>query len=206
MHSGESLPAGRSIELKGIAFDGGTGIRIVDVSIDAGQTWQAAALGEDLGRFSFQEWRLPVSFASTGEAVLMVRATSMQGESQPMEAVWNPAGYRRCRRIQTKNRGELSARKTSIPAPAWRAGVAVIALFLRRKSGFEPETAPGRAKTGVETRPLHMQSHEIVLLAEQGSWRTNTAGLHLLRVMHLPFHRLCRLLATLQNFVNNGHV
>jgi DMSO/TMAO reductase YedYZ molybdopterin-dependent catalytic subunit len=95
IQSGESLPAGRSIELKGIAFDGGSGIRTVDVSIDAGQTWQAAVLGEDLGRFSFREWRLPVSFASPGAAVLMVRATSMQGETQPMEAVWNPAGYRR---------------------------------------------------------------------------------------------------------------
>jgi DMSO/TMAO reductase YedYZ molybdopterin-dependent catalytic subunit len=95
VRSGESLPAGRSIELKGIAFDGGSGIRTVDVSMDAGQTWQAAVLGEDLGRFSFREWRLPVSFASTGAAVLMVRATSIQGETQPREAVWNPAGYRR---------------------------------------------------------------------------------------------------------------
>jgi len=95
VQSGESLPAGRSMELKGIAFDGGSGIRSVDVSTDGGQTWQAAALGEDLGRFSFREWRLPVSFASKGAAVLMVRATSMQGETQPLAAVWNPAGYRR---------------------------------------------------------------------------------------------------------------
>lgn len=95
VQSGESLPAGRSVELKGIAFDGGSGIRTVDVSADGGQTWQAAALGEDLGRFSFRGWRLPVSLASKGAAVLMVRATSMQGETQPMEAVWNPAGYRR---------------------------------------------------------------------------------------------------------------
>jgi len=95
VQSGESLPAGRSIELKGIAFDGGSGIKTVDVSTAAGRTWQAAALGEDLGRFSFREWRLTVSFASKGAAVLMVRAISVQGETQPMEAVWNPAGYRR---------------------------------------------------------------------------------------------------------------
>ena len=95
VQSGESLSAGRSIELKGIAFDGGSGIRTVEVSTDGGQTWRAAALGEDLGRFSFREWRLPVSLASKGAAILMVRATSMQGETQPMEAVWNPAGYRR---------------------------------------------------------------------------------------------------------------
>ena len=85
----------RTVELKGIAFDGGAGIQAVDVSIDGGQQWRAATLGPDLGRYSFREWRLPVSFARQGSAVLMVRARNRQGEVQPATADWNPAGYRR---------------------------------------------------------------------------------------------------------------
>ncbi len=85
----------RRTALKGIAFDGGSGIRQVEVSVDGGQRWQDATLGADLGRWSFREWRLPVAFEAAGAATLMVRATSNAGETQPATADWNPAGYRR---------------------------------------------------------------------------------------------------------------
>ena len=93
--SGDTLPHGRATQLKGIAFDGGSGIKAVDVSIDEGKTWQRATLGKDLGRYSFREWRLPVTFANIGNALLMCRATANDGDVQPMTATWNPAGYRR---------------------------------------------------------------------------------------------------------------
>ena len=93
--NGATLHAGREVKLKGIAFDGGSGIRTVDVSIDAGRTWCTATLGKNLGRFSFREWRTVVLFRDKGAAVLMVRATSQAGEVQPATADWNPAGYRR---------------------------------------------------------------------------------------------------------------
>ncbi|MEC5212029.1 sulfite dehydrogenase [Polaromonas sp. CG_9.5] len=93
--AGGQLPAGRSVELKGIAFDDGAGIKTVEVSVDGGRRWKTAALGHDLGRFSFREWRLPVRFERRGKAVLMVRATNHKGEVQPAIADWNPGGYRR---------------------------------------------------------------------------------------------------------------
>ena len=95
VQAGGILPSARSIELKGIAFDAGAGIKTVEVSIDGGRSWKAATLGKDLGRFSFREWRVPVSFAKKGRAVLMVRATNQKGEGQPATVDWNPAGYRR---------------------------------------------------------------------------------------------------------------
>lgn len=95
VQAGGILPSARSIELKGIAFDAGAGIKTVEVSIDGGRSWKAATLGKDLGRFSFREWRAPVSFAKKGRAVLMVRATNQKGEGQPATVDWNPAGYRR---------------------------------------------------------------------------------------------------------------
>ncbi len=92
---GESVPADRPIELKGIAFDSGEGIAKVDVSIDGSRSWLPATLGEDLGRYSFREWRLPVSFSRKGDVAVSVRATNRQGETQPLQATWNHGGYRR---------------------------------------------------------------------------------------------------------------
>src|SRR5262249_49568882 len=80
--------------LRGIAFDGGSGIKQVDVSIDDGKTWQPAKLGQDLGKYSFREWTLPVTLTA-GAHVLKVRATANDGKVQPDKALWNPAGYLR---------------------------------------------------------------------------------------------------------------
>jgi hypothetical protein len=80
--------------LKGIAFDGGKGIKVVAVSTDGGNTWAQAKLGADLGKYSFREWQMPVRLA-VGEYDLKARATSNGGEVQPMEPLWNPAGYLR---------------------------------------------------------------------------------------------------------------
>ena len=88
------VPAGKAIEVRGIAFDGGQGIREVAWSADAGQTWREAVLGEDLGRYSFR----PFHFGFTpvkGVNDLRVRAWNRSGQSQPMEALWQPAGYMR---------------------------------------------------------------------------------------------------------------
>lgn len=93
--NGATVHGGRSTLLKGIAFDGGAGIKTVDVSLDGGHTWQAATLGADLGRYSFRQWTLPARFTRNGPATIQVRATNRAGETQPDTATWNPGGYRR---------------------------------------------------------------------------------------------------------------
>jgi DMSO/TMAO reductase YedYZ molybdopterin-dependent catalytic subunit len=90
---GARLKAGTTT-LRGIAFDGGAGIKEVAISVDGGQSWIPARLGRDLGKYSFREWKLPVRLAS-GPHELKVRATSNAGEVQPAEARWNPPGYLR---------------------------------------------------------------------------------------------------------------
>ena len=82
------------LTLKGIAFDGGSGIKEVAISTDDGKSWTPAKLGQDLGKYSFREWQLPVKLAA-GAHVLKARATSNKGETQPATASWNPAGYMR---------------------------------------------------------------------------------------------------------------
>jgi DMSO/TMAO reductase YedYZ molybdopterin-dependent catalytic subunit len=90
---GARLKAGATT-LKGIAFDGGSGIKEVAVSTDGGQSWTPAKLGKNLGKYSFREWQLPLKLAA-GPHELKVRATSNAGEVQPAEPRWNPAGYLR---------------------------------------------------------------------------------------------------------------
>src|SRR5213594_3084622 len=71
---GARVVAGRSVTLKGIAFDGGYGVREVQVSDDEGVTWRRAQLGPDLGRYSFREWSAVWTPSRAGEHTLMVRA------------------------------------------------------------------------------------------------------------------------------------
>ena len=94
VENGAKVAAGQPTALRGIAFDGGSGIAMVEVSADGGKTFAPAVLGEDLGKFSFREWTASVTL-SAGDHALKVRATNVLNESQPMEATWNPSGYLR---------------------------------------------------------------------------------------------------------------
>ncbi|MGO4677935.1 molybdopterin-dependent oxidoreductase [Bosea sp. 2YAB26] len=92
--NGATVRANADVMLRGIAFDGGYGVTDVAISPDGGKAWLAAALGENLGKYSFREWKAAVRLPK-GEHVLMVRATNRIGQSQPIEPLWNPAGYMR---------------------------------------------------------------------------------------------------------------
>jgi DMSO/TMAO reductase YedYZ molybdopterin-dependent catalytic subunit len=91
---GDNVKVGEDIVVKGIAFDGGYGIEQVLFS-DGGESWRAARLGEDLGKYSFREWRTRFAPSKPGVHELKVRAINRIGQSQPMEPLWNPSGYMR---------------------------------------------------------------------------------------------------------------
>lgn len=91
---GQVVRAGATLGLRGIAFSGGDGIAQVQVSADGGATWRQARLGEDLGRYSFREWRLELPLAK-GTHQVKVRAFTPGGETQPLAPLWQPAGYMR---------------------------------------------------------------------------------------------------------------
>ena len=91
---GATVKANSDLALRGIAFDGGYGISDVVVSADDGRTWTEATLGEDLGKYSFREWKANVTLAP-GKHRLMVRAANRIRQTQPLEPLWNPSGYMR---------------------------------------------------------------------------------------------------------------
>ena len=92
---GATVTVDREIVLRGIAFDQGHGIRNVAVSLDGGQNWRSAKLGETLGKFSFREWTTAFKPTRKGPLEIRVRAESNSGDIQPMQALWNPSGYKR---------------------------------------------------------------------------------------------------------------
>jgi sulfite dehydrogenase (cytochrome) subunit A len=94
LQDGATIKAGADTVVRGIAFDGGHGIKEVALSSDGGKTWSATKLGRDLGKYSFRTWQAHVKLPAGAQA-LMARATSRSGEVQPMEARWNPPGYMR---------------------------------------------------------------------------------------------------------------
>jgi DMSO/TMAO reductase YedYZ molybdopterin-dependent catalytic subunit len=91
--SSDQLARGRPAQLKGWAWDGGSGISAVEISLDAGQTWRPARLGEDLGRFAWRGFALDLDTSKLGRLQLSVRATSRAGASQPAKLTPNPSGY-----------------------------------------------------------------------------------------------------------------
>jgi DMSO/TMAO reductase YedYZ molybdopterin-dependent catalytic subunit len=93
LHDGQRFSAGRPVAVQGIAWDGGYGIRVVEISVDDGKTWRAAELGTDYGRFSFRQWRYAFKPERKGEHVVMAKASNRLGASQILELIFNPAGY-----------------------------------------------------------------------------------------------------------------
>ena len=77
---GAKVKAGK-VAVSGMAWDGGYGIRTVQVSTDGGKTWADATLGQDLGRFAFRPWSFELA-AKKGKNTVMVNAINKLGQSQ----------------------------------------------------------------------------------------------------------------------------
>jgi len=93
IHDGQRVQRGQVVDVAGIAWDNGHGIRDVEVSTDGGSSWVLAELGRDLGRFSFRAFQHKFKATAPGTAVVMVRAFNNNGDTQATELVFNPAGY-----------------------------------------------------------------------------------------------------------------
>ncbi len=80
------------ITVRGLAWDGGYGIRAVEASTDGGRTWAAATFGDDLGRYAFRPWSFVLN-AKPGKNTVTVNATNKIGQTQTAALLFNPAGY-----------------------------------------------------------------------------------------------------------------
>jgi DMSO/TMAO reductase YedYZ molybdopterin-dependent catalytic subunit len=80
------------VTVAGLAWDGGYGIRTVQVSTDGGKSWSMATLGQDLGKYAFRPWSFEFR-AKRGKNTVMVNATNKIGQSQVADLIFNGAGY-----------------------------------------------------------------------------------------------------------------
>jgi DMSO/TMAO reductase YedYZ molybdopterin-dependent catalytic subunit len=90
---GQRIKAGKPVEVKGIAWDGGYGIGDVAVSLDGGASWRGANLGPDLGRFAWRQWSFHFTPPKRGQAFVSARATNRVGATQVDKLLFNGAGY-----------------------------------------------------------------------------------------------------------------
>lgn len=89
------IKKGSKVQVTGVAFDEGYGIKEVMVSTDGGKSWEKAKLDKDLGKYSFRKWTFEWNAKTKGKTTIMVRAVNRIGRIQPLhdDAGWNPGGY-----------------------------------------------------------------------------------------------------------------
>ncbi|MDT7041621.1 molybdopterin-dependent oxidoreductase [Candidatus Nitronereus thalassa] len=71
-------------KMKGIAFNGRLRIHKVEVSTDAGNTWQEAKLESKLSPQTWTPWSYEWTIPQSGEFTIMARATNEQGLQQTL--------------------------------------------------------------------------------------------------------------------------
>jgi DMSO/TMAO reductase YedYZ molybdopterin-dependent catalytic subunit len=86
---------GTTLNLRGIAFGGDSGVAQVLVSSDAGRHWRQARLGPDHGKYSFRQWEAALHVGVPGALRLMVKTVNTAGAVQPDQPNWNGAGFMR---------------------------------------------------------------------------------------------------------------
>ena len=91
---GDKIPVARPCSLQGLVTHSGTEVKSVEVSTDDGSNWLPARLDDSLGRYAWRRWRLDWTPQQPGPVGLRVRATLVNGETQP-EQQWNRSGYAR---------------------------------------------------------------------------------------------------------------
>lgn len=92
-NDGARVKAGSNTAISGIAWDGGYGIRSVEISADNSKSWMQAVLGENPGKFAFRTWSHEFTPERRGKLALTARATNEIGQTQTQELIPNPAGY-----------------------------------------------------------------------------------------------------------------
>jgi DMSO/TMAO reductase YedYZ molybdopterin-dependent catalytic subunit len=84
------------INVRGVAFDDGHGIRDVMISTDDGATWEKATIKKDAGRYAYTAFRFAYKPSVYGKINVMAKAINYLGHEQPLakDVVWNHGGYK----------------------------------------------------------------------------------------------------------------
>ncbi len=89
---GQTLAVG-IVPIRGAAYAGEEGIKKVDVSVDGGGTWHSANMMGLEQPYAWRHWEYLWEPGTTGDYMIMARATDTKGQRQPQHANWNSLGY-----------------------------------------------------------------------------------------------------------------
>jgi DMSO/TMAO reductase YedYZ molybdopterin-dependent catalytic subunit len=79
--------------IMGFAWAGPKGIKLVEISSDGGNTWQAAGFMGDTEPHSWRLWATEVPIVAGQSVTVIARATDNAGQVQPLTAQPNAGGY-----------------------------------------------------------------------------------------------------------------
>ena len=81
---------------RGVAFDGGFGIKEVLISLDEGKSWQNSMLDDEIDPYAFRGFKFKFKPTKKGSYTIMVKAVNRLGEEQPFpkDIKWNHGGYK----------------------------------------------------------------------------------------------------------------
>ncbi len=90
---GEALSGAQTTKIAGVAWSGEGEVSAVEVSVDGGETWQPAILGDPPGEGVSRLWHISWTPNQTGSVSILARAQDTAGNRQPRDPVWNELGY-----------------------------------------------------------------------------------------------------------------
>ena len=89
---GAVVPPG-AVTVAGFAWAGDRDIAKVDVSVDAGATWQPAKLTGQAVKYAWRRFEFTFTATTKDTHTILSRATDSGGAVQPVVPAWNPSGY-----------------------------------------------------------------------------------------------------------------
>jgi sulfoxide reductase catalytic subunit YedY len=95
--TGTKLKNNSELIVRGVAFDGGHGIKKVELSTDNGLSWIEAKLDDGTqGHYAYRTFTHAIKPSNTGKLNIPCKATNIKGETQPFaqEIQWNHGGYK----------------------------------------------------------------------------------------------------------------
>ena len=95
--SGTKVKNGAELIVRGVAFDGGHGIKKVEISINDGNSWEKATLDDgSQGKYGYRAFTYALTPKENGSLSILCKASNEKGEEQPFvqDVKWNRGGYK----------------------------------------------------------------------------------------------------------------
>jgi DMSO/TMAO reductase YedYZ molybdopterin-dependent catalytic subunit len=85
--------AARPFVARGYAWSGRGDVARVELSADGGRSWGDATLDDAVSRYAWRPWHAAIAPRASGQLVLLARAVTTAGVTQPLEEVRSALGY-----------------------------------------------------------------------------------------------------------------